>query len=229
LLRSQKGNLQIAQTKGDLKTMTFLLGKSSMIVASALLASLALTACGKEGTGNVNPNPTEPQSKVEDNKPVTVSMYIHASMVDDADLNKYFIEPLKAKLPHVTLDVVRDGKGFQVQEVLASGSFPDLIVTSNPNIPVFQETSLVRDISSLVKSHNIDLNGIDPTLVDAIKMNSPTGELYGLPFRQNLGVLMYNQDIFDKFGVWVKRRNELTITLAYTETNLRDMERWSII
>lgn len=182
--------------------MTFTSRKSSTIAASVILASLALTACGKEEAGNVNhPNPTEPPAKVEDNKPVTVSMYIHASMVDDADLKTYFIEPLKAKLPHVTLDVIRDGKGYQVQEVLATGTFPDLIVTSNPNIPVFKDTALVRDISSLVKSHNIDLNRIDPTLVDAIKMNSPTGELYGLPFRQNLGVLIYNQDIFDKFGV----------------------------
>jgi multiple sugar transport system substrate-binding protein len=169
--------------------------------AWTLLAALALTACGQGTEKGPEQAGTQPADESKEKKAVTVSMYIHANILDEADLNKYVIGPLKEKLPHVTLEVTRDGKGYQIQDVLSTGSFPDLIVTSNPHIPTFKDAALATDIAEYVRKQKIDLNAVDPALIEAIRMNSPTGELYGLPFRQNLGVLVSNLDLFDKFGL----------------------------
>ncbi|GAA3402129.1 ABC transporter substrate-binding protein [Paenibacillus hodogayensis] len=60
------------------------------------------------------------------------------------------------------------------------------------------------DITDLVKQHNVDLNRIEPVLLDEVKRTSG-GKLYMLPVQNNIQVLFYNKDIFDRFGVGYPR------------------------
>jgi multiple sugar transport system substrate-binding protein len=52
----------------------------------------------------------------------------------------------------------------------------------------------------MIKRFNIDLNSIEPSIVDALK-GLGRGTIYGLPFGMNYGATVYNKDLFDKFGV----------------------------
>jgi multiple sugar transport system substrate-binding protein len=51
-----------------------------------------------------------------------------------------------------------------------------------------------------MKKQNLDLNRFDPAPIDALKTLSG-GKMYGLPVLNNVMVMYYNKDLFDKFGV----------------------------
>ncbi|GAA3413783.1 ABC transporter substrate-binding protein [Paenibacillus hodogayensis] len=175
--------------------------KNLMWLLSMLVVTSMAVGCSKtEPAGTVNPDAQQPAAEKQPD-PVKVSLYIHNNIVDDADLQKYIVEPLQKKLPHITLQVTRSGAGTTIQDVLATGSFPDLIITSNAYMTEFTDVGLQSDIAKEIKSQNVDVSRVEPILLEAMRMNSPSGQLYGLPIRQNLGVMIYNQDVFDKFGV----------------------------
>jgi multiple sugar transport system substrate-binding protein len=56
-------------------------------------------------------------------------------------------------------------------------------------------------MTPLIKKHSFDLGRIQDVYVDAIKVLSDKGEIYGLPYFAQLNALFYNKNIFDKFGV----------------------------
>jgi multiple sugar transport system substrate-binding protein len=72
-----------------------------------------------------------------------------------------------------------------------------------PNGTLFQvmDLNLQTDLRALAKKHNYDLSRIDQGLIKSIQQYSPNGELYALPASKGAVVLLYNKDIFDKFGV----------------------------
>jgi ABC-type glycerol-3-phosphate transport system substrate-binding protein len=57
------------------------------------------------------------------------------------------------------------------------------------------------DLQPLAKKHGFDFNKFDTKLVDSIKSYSDQGQIYYLPYNTLAFALMYNKDIFDKFGV----------------------------
>jgi multiple sugar transport system substrate-binding protein len=86
------------------------------------------------------------------------------------------------------------------EDLLAAGDFPDLIFTSDKNISKYKIVGVAADLNPLVKKHKMDLNRFDPAVIDTIKLNGDNNQLYGIPFAQNVGVMIYNKDLFDKFG-----------------------------
>lgn len=55
-------------------------------------------------------------------------------------------------------------------------------------------------MTELIKKHNLDLGRLEPVLVDSMKKMG-NGEIWALPTGTATNVIIYNKDIFDKFGV----------------------------
>jgi multiple sugar transport system substrate-binding protein len=100
------------------------------------------------------------------------------------------------------LNLIKSGKGLPTPEdLIASGSFPDIIFAANPVFPTLKELHVLSDLSPLIKQNHVDLSKFDPTTIEAIKLYGTSGEMIALPFARNYGGLFYNKDLFDKVGV----------------------------
>ncbi|RKN82126.1 ABC transporter substrate-binding protein [Paenibacillus ginsengarvi] len=162
-------------------------------MTAALLACL-LASCGQKA---------EPQSSAGDEgkakapEPVTLTLYMPAPF----PILDTIVNAVKSKYPHITLETIVRSPGKQPEELITAGTVPDLIYQSTPWYAELLDLHLLYDLNELIKSAKFDLNKLDPLAMDAIRMWGAKGEVYAIPFYRNFGVLYYNKDIFDKFGV----------------------------
>ena len=164
-------------------------------MAAALAVSLALTACGqgKKEQGDGGGNSVVPV----DVGPVTLKLYNHsAGIANQADFEKLVLKPVQAKYPNITIEYVQ-GK---LEDMIAAGEIPDIISVGNLYLNDLKELGLLTDLNDMVKKYKTDFGKIDAGTFDFLKQLAPNGELYAIPFSLNYGVLLYNKDIFDKFG-----------------------------
>lgn len=176
------------------KTWTF---KSFII----LLLALFVSACGSS-TPSKTEDPTAKPSPTVNNQPVTVKIALHAGMVNDAELKKYFIDPVKKKFPHITIERINTAdKDSKLNVLVATGSIPDLVIDWPYNLTDLTKLGLDYNMDALIKTHGIDLNRISPEYLESIKLLNGFDYYTGLPMFNNTFALFYNKDIFDRFGV----------------------------
>jgi multiple sugar transport system substrate-binding protein len=135
--------------------------------------------------------------------PVTISFYKWAVGVTEEQFNTFFKNPVKKKFPYVTLQFI-DGVANSAttpENMILAGTPMDIIITGNATIPSVVETHLPYDMNELVKKNKFDLTKFDSAAINSIKDSGDQGQLYGIPFSQNIPTLFYNKDIFDKFAV----------------------------
>lgn len=65
----------------------------------------------------------------------------------------------------------------------------------------YEELGLTEDLNPYVKQFNMDLNRIDPIVLDTVRKTSGDGKLLGIPISGNVVMMYYNKDIFDRFAV----------------------------
>jgi multiple sugar transport system substrate-binding protein len=152
----------------------------------ALTVLWAVAGCGKDDAGDKNASA----------QPVTLTVYPKAS-ISAEDFKLLFADPVQKKYPHITLELL-DSK-TSLENLVATGTVPDLITTPNADLLGLKQQDLLYDITALVKQFKIDLNRFDPVTIDAMK--SEKGELWGLPYALQFNTMYYNKDIFNKFGV----------------------------
>jgi multiple sugar transport system substrate-binding protein len=140
-------------------------------------------------------------AKAANKDPVSLSMYVAGADISDSEVAQYFIGPLKESHPHISLEVVREGQGKNLPDLLAAGQVPDIIYTSNANLNPFKRSDVLADLTQLAKKNGMDLQRFEKNGLDAIRMYGDKGELYGIPFAQNVAALIYNKDMFDKLAV----------------------------
>ncbi|ULL13586.1 extracellular solute-binding protein [Paenibacillus sp. H1-7] len=134
-------------------------------------------------------------------KPVELYFY-HNGNITEEQFNTMYGDYIKQKLPNVTTKFVPKDKNVSLAEMISSGTTKiDIFIDSIGQIGLkgsLLDIGLNQDMTELVKKHNVDLNRFEPTTLEAVKV---MGGLYGLPIGNSALVLMYNKDIFDKFGV----------------------------
>ncbi|GAA3401718.1 ABC transporter substrate-binding protein [Paenibacillus hodogayensis] len=163
------------------------------VIAAVLVAGLA-AGCG----GQVGPEAEGGrESKADVSAPVTLTLYMPSAF----PIQDYIVNTVKRKFPHITLQTIVRGPGKQPAELITAGTIPDLIYQSTPWYAELLDLNMLSDMNDLVKKNKFDLGRLDPIAMDAIRMWGGKGELYAIPFYRNFGVLYYNKDIFDKFGV----------------------------
>lgn len=106
------------------------------------------------------------------------------------------------KFPHVSFDYVGGLQwATEIPALLGTNTSIDFVgvqaVSFNHVVKVFD---LQYDIDELIKKHNYDLSVIQPNVIQGMRELTPEGKLYGLPVSTSTFPLMYNIDIFDKFG-----------------------------
>jgi multiple sugar transport system substrate-binding protein len=176
------------------KTWTF---KSFAILSLALFVS----ACGSS-TPSKTEDPAAKPSPAVNNQPVTVKIAVHAGIVNDADLKRYFIDPVKQKFPHITIERINTAdKGSTLNELVAANAIPDMVINYPYNLTDLTKLGIDYNMDALIKTHGIDLNRISPEYLESIKVVNGFNYYTGLPMNNNTFALFYNKDIFDRFGV----------------------------
>lgn len=130
-------------------------------------------------------------------EPVTLRFNLFYGGLSDADFDAYFVEQVKKKYPHIT--VVRDKT--KLADSIAANQAPDIIQSGLPGIPSLLEFAITENLDPYMKKFGINTSIYDPVIVESIKRFSDKNEMIALPFRNNIPVLFYNKNIFDKFGV----------------------------
>ncbi|WP_284645546.1 ABC transporter substrate-binding protein [Paenibacillus silviterrae] len=146
-------------------------------------------------------------------EPVTLKLLVAHGFFAKEDFDTYFVEQVKKKFPHITLEMV-SGK---LQEMITSGDVPDILIAGLPGIPALQDLQIIEDLNPYIKKFNFDVSKYDPVSIEAMKKFGDKGEMYGLPFRMNIPALFYNKVIFDRFGISYPKEGmtwEETIDLA---------------
>ncbi|MDF2653141.1 MAG: family 1 extracellular solute-binding protein [Paenibacillus sp.] len=113
------------------------------------------------------------------------------------EFENFFAKPVKTKYPDITLKLTQE-KDYQ--KLVAGGTPPDLVAVSNTLLTDFFDLDYPQDLTEMIKRFNINLDLLEPSIVDALK-GLGRGTIYGLPFGMNYGAMIYNKDLFDKFGV----------------------------
>lgn len=150
-------------------------------------------ACSNERKANQDPNSPD---KVNPPEPVTLT-YLNGNGLSDEDFEVIFINPVKKKYPHITIEKTSTNN---INNLIAGGETPDLISTHNGNFGIYQALDLMYDMSDLAKKYNLDLGRFDPVVIQAMGVTSPTA-LNAIPYALNFSALFYNKDLFDAFAV----------------------------
>lgn len=182
------------------------------LFAMLMALVLFLAACGgndKEDGNNANqpgdipppitntddPNP-EPAPTKKD--PVTLNFFYNGFSQSLTDQVKEMIEN---KFDHVTINMILHATGSTINDVLAAGTDVDLAAFTMGQLFNVMDLQLATDMTELIQKHNFDLNNLADGVADTVKGYSEGGKFLVMPYELNNSVLLYNKNIFDKFGV----------------------------
>jgi multiple sugar transport system substrate-binding protein len=190
---------------------------NSKITAAAALSSLlllTLSACGKsspeqgseakaspEGQSSSSSATADAVKKVTDQH-VEITFFTANDTFDtDQFMNEQGGSLIQKKFPNFTIKNIMRQNGSQLQDLVATGQNFDILRTSLGSSPDhLVGYGLQSDITDLINKYHFDLSRLAPSTVDAQKQLA-NGGMYGMPFRNNVLVLTYNKNLFDKFGV----------------------------
>ncbi|MCC2687155.1 MAG: extracellular solute-binding protein family 1 [Paenibacillaceae bacterium] len=199
-------------------------------VLLSVMLMVAAVGCGgtspaeKPGpSGNTTTKPTNTE-------PVTLTLYPMYSGGDDF-VQKVIVDPVTKKFPNVSFNVIKYGEPNQekvFQGFLAGGTVPDIMMVNFGTVRVLKELQIAVDLSEMIKKNKVDTSNFTPQAIKAMLTYGDGKALLALPYYLNLQTLMYNKDIFDKFGVpypkdgmtW-KQATELSKSLARTENGVQ--------
>ncbi|WP_028550710.1 ABC transporter substrate-binding protein [Paenibacillus sp. UNC451MF] len=162
--------------------------------ALPVLLLLTLIAAGCQSG-----NSLEQKEEMEKKDPVTLKFYT-GDKADEEQFKLNIADKFKAKFPHISIE-------FQTADfaaLVASGKAPDIYYQGAAALEsVLTSMNMQYDLSELIKKNQFDLSRIDPIYLEGIKNISASygGTYFGLPGTVYTPVLMYNKDIFDKFGI----------------------------
>ncbi|MCS7460646.1 extracellular solute-binding protein [Paenibacillus doosanensis] len=174
---------------------------SGALLSSAMLMTL-FTGCSKGG----QEAPAQAVEAVSDKggpvqtEPVDITFYRPSTGTTQEQFMDLMGNAIKAKFPNVNLKFIPYGQGTNVEEVLTAGSDIDLLILNINLIAQFPKYNLLQDVSDSIKKANFDLSRLEPTTVDFIDQFTG-GKINALPIFTTAQSLVYNKDIFDKFGV----------------------------
>ena len=169
---------------------------------SILVLAVSLVGCGQSANQAAAPaDKNEPVAGPGPftTDPVKLTLYNNgAGINNETDLQKIILDPVHKMYPNISIELITNKK---LEDLIASGDTPDLVSTSNFSLDYMLGLGLGSDLNPFIKSYNIDLNRFEPETINTLRRYGKNGELYGFPFAMNYGMMAYNKDIFDKFGV----------------------------
>ncbi|MEF3310904.1 ABC transporter substrate-binding protein [Paenibacillus sp. GYB004] len=166
---------------------------------------LVLVGCEAGGKSEKGKNSDSLQPAADKPKePVTLTFYNPNSGDLKEDWMAQYGNAIQKKFPHITVNYVQSpdtNPAGHLANMISAQEPIDVILNADTNhYRLITPFKFEYDMTELVKKHNFDLNRLEQSTVDAVRALSKGG-LYALPFKMNVLSLMYNKDLFDKFGV----------------------------
>ncbi|CAG7616030.1 ABC transporter substrate-binding protein [Paenibacillus allorhizosphaerae] len=167
--------------------------KAKLHLTAIVAIVLTLSGCSQKtvetGSGDI-------VKSAEKQEPVTVKADLSGAYVE---VSHTFIDPIiKEKYPHITLEYMQSPPSLA--DKVATGDTPD-IVFQNGSLRPAMDLNLQYGLNGLIKKYNFDIKKLDTDLLKSVQAFGRNGEIYALPSDRSVRVLLYNKDIFDKFGV----------------------------
>lgn len=182
-----------------------MLKKNAKMISAIVLSVMLLSGCSGEAA---KPNQTAStgNKKAEVSQvstdPVTLKLAISKSWLGEGELEKYIIDPVNKKYPHITLEIIdTSAKDTTLDKIVATGQIPDLVMTANTLVHRYTTLELQEDMEPMMKKFNFDVSKLNKVAVDSVKISSGHDYLIGLPWTISFHAMYYNKDIFDRFGV----------------------------
>lgn len=187
--------------------------KTTMGVVLCLVFMLLLAACTKDDSKAESP-PSTPQTENIDEgtkqkpEPVEAKQFANEEVVikvatpwgEEGFMNRIGNYVTEA-LPHISFEHVDyNGTSQQLQENNAQNIVPDILLAYTGQQPLM-ELDMVFPLDEMIQQYNVDISGIEPTLLTDIRSRDEQGRLIGLPAESGPLALYYNKDVFDLFGV----------------------------
>ncbi|MFC6229047.1 ABC transporter substrate-binding protein [Paenibacillus allorhizosphaerae] len=178
-------------------------GKICLLGALSLAAASLSGCAGGQGkpAGITADDPAKSASQ-QNTAPVTLKFAISKGWLGKGELEKYIIDPVKKKYPHITLEIIDTGaKETTLEKLAIAGQTPDLVMTANPLIHRITTVDFHDNMEPLIKKQGFDLSKLNKVAVDSVKIASGLDYLIGIPWTMHFDALYFNKDLFDRFGV----------------------------
>ncbi|MEF3303633.1 extracellular solute-binding protein [Paenibacillus sp. GYB003] len=173
--------------------------KAALLLCAASTAT-ALAACSqgpaKQTTATDSSAPKPNASEYKGGPAELLVLDVNTGTTDE-QFQKFFVEPVKAKFPQINLVKTAD----TLDKLLAAGTPPDLVLVSNASLATILEADIPEDLTQMIKTYGVNLNQMEQAVVQQMQKLGDQKAFYGLPFYMNYGAMVYNKDMFDKFGV----------------------------
>ncbi|RKN70557.1 ABC transporter substrate-binding protein [Paenibacillus ginsengarvi] len=162
-------------------------------VVGFMVACMILAGCSRDTAKSPD------GGSVSDKEPVELTIYYFWSRSYE-DFMALYGNDIVRKYPHFKINWIQNTKGNSPSELIASGINIDMYYSTVDNLAQLMDLGVDPDLSDLIKKYNTNLNEFEPTIVDYMQRIEP-GKFVGIPFATQTLSLLYNKDIFDKFGI----------------------------
>ncbi|MEF3312968.1 ABC transporter substrate-binding protein [Paenibacillus sp. GYB004] len=174
----------------------------------SLLALLMMTsACtGNEaepGAAEVPEQGGEKTASLNVDKPVELTVYYMFSGLGREGFMNEIGNLIVKKQPNISFKFLENEQGGNLaglQYLLTTKQEVDLILGTPPVFSDISEAGLDANIDDLVRNYRYDLGALDSEVLSVLYA-AGNGKLPGLPLKTIPLTILYNRDIFDKFGV----------------------------
>lgn len=188
--------------------------KKTLSLALAVLMTLSLAACGKDG-GEPTPAPapsaagqSEVPTPAAENYPappagpVTIQYWHGMSGVNEEYVNELVDEFNKSNSYGITVEATYQGKYPEIlsktSAAIAAKESPNIIMMSSTEIPVMAETGSLADLSGFIARDGIDM---DNFVTSMMAFTYYDGMTVTLPYLRSVPILYYNKTMFDEMGL----------------------------
>jgi multiple sugar transport system substrate-binding protein len=182
--------------------------QSGMFILSVLIGLAVLSGCGNgsnsgngingAGDGGTGMDKSAAEQKHD---PITLTFGTNQGGYNEEVFNTYVKKPIEAKFPYITMNYVDTKNGGDLEKLIAAGETPDILNSGGRGLARLKDLQLVEDLNPYIKKFNLNLSNLNQAGVESVKTYSEGGRMLALPYLINFYVMLYNQDIFDKFAV----------------------------
>ncbi|WP_199619880.1 ABC transporter substrate-binding protein [Paenibacillus alkalitolerans] len=120
---------------------------------------------------------------------------------EEENFERLIGQHIRKKFPNIKIKHVHWNDGTRYEDLIAKGTLPDIVLEEvhRNTHRMIEKFQMEYDMSDLIKKYNFDTSRLDPGTMTLVQSASG-GKIYSLPFEMDEFALVYNKDIFDKFG-----------------------------
>ncbi|TNJ64170.1 extracellular solute-binding protein [Paenibacillus hemerocallicola] len=174
--------------------------KTSFVSVLSALALFGLAACGTSTDSKGTGQPAQPQP--EQKKPITLYIQnIYSGSPSAEEFKEQYGKLIQQKFPHIERIEYFSNATRPLDQVMLAKERMDIVITSQATFhTTFLPNSLQTDLTEFITKTGYNTGRLDPSSLELVNKLGG-GKPYGLPVDAGGTYMLYNKDLFDKFGV----------------------------